>query len=66
MGQGLAHSIKARRRELGLTQAALAMAVGVSLRTLKGWELGETQPGIDAAARLASALGVSLDDLAAA
>jgi transcriptional regulator with XRE-family HTH domain len=64
MGQGLALSIKERRRELGLTQAALASAAKVSLRTLKAWEAGEASPSLGAASRLAAALGISLDDLA--
>ena len=64
MGQGLALSIKERRKELGLTQVALASAAEVSLRTLKAWEAGEASPSLVAASRLAAALGISLDDLA--
>lgn len=35
-----------RRREAGLTQEEVAAAVGVSVRTLRRWETGETQPSI--------------------
>ena len=65
MGQGTALSIKDRRKELGLTQAALARAAGVSLRTIKAWESGETKPGFTKAVDLAAALQISLDQLAA-
>jgi transcriptional regulator with XRE-family HTH domain len=52
------------RRVAGLSQAALARAAGVPLGTLRGWEYGRRTPLLDAAARLAVALGVSLDELA--
>lgn len=66
MGQGLALSISRRRRELGLTQAALAAAAGVSLRTVKGWEAGAVRPSFEATPRLAAALQISLEELHAA
>lgn len=65
MGHEIALSIKQRRAELGMTQAALAAAASVSLRTLKAWEAGETKPGIGPATRLAAALDISLDQLVA-
>lgn len=33
------------RRALGLTQAAFAKALGVSLRTVQSWDQGRRQPG---------------------
>lgn len=65
MGQGLALSIRERRKALGLTQAELARAAEVSLRTVKGWESGETRPSIELAIRLAAVLQTSIETLAA-
>jgi transcriptional regulator with XRE-family HTH domain len=42
----------------------LAEASGVPIGTLRGWEYGRRTPLIDAALRVAEALGVSLDELA--
>lgn len=36
--------LKARRAELGLTQARVAMLTDSSLRTVLGWERGEFKP----------------------
>lgn len=65
MGQGFALSISSRRRELGLTQVELARAADVSLRTIKGWESGQTKPSVDLAIRLAAVLRTSVEALAA-
>jgi transcriptional regulator with XRE-family HTH domain len=56
--------IKLRRAELGLSQAQLARAAGVSLRQLARYEAGEQQPVLSAAIDLAKALGISLAQLA--
>ncbi|HEX6022419.1 MAG TPA: helix-turn-helix transcriptional regulator [Solirubrobacter sp.] len=56
--------IARRCRELGLTQAALAERVGVHVRQIRRYERGEQQPVLGVAVRLATALGVSLDELA--
>ena len=37
--------IRKLRNEAGLTQKELGQAVGVSERTVAGWEAGETHPG---------------------
>jgi transcriptional regulator with XRE-family HTH domain len=42
----------------------LAAHAGLSPRTIDRWEEGETEPKVDAAARVAGVLGVSLDYLA--
>jgi transcriptional regulator with XRE-family HTH domain len=55
---------KTLREAAGLSQAALARVSGVPLRSYQQWEQGRRTPLLDAAARVAVALGVSLDDLA--
>jgi transcriptional regulator with XRE-family HTH domain len=52
------------RRAAGLSQAALAQAAGVPAASLRNWEQDRRVPALDAAARVARALGVRLDDLA--
>lgn len=56
--------IKARRTELGLSQAQLAKEADISLRQLARYEAGEQQPVLSAAVALAKALGISLAQLA--
>jgi transcriptional regulator with XRE-family HTH domain len=56
--------IKSRRTALGMSQAELAKAAGVSLRQLARYEAGEQQPVLGAAVDLADALGISLAQLA--
>jgi transcriptional regulator with XRE-family HTH domain len=56
--------LRARRRALGLTQVALAEAVGTRPVMVGRWERGEALPTIDEALRLAEAL--DLDPAAAA
>jgi transcriptional regulator with XRE-family HTH domain len=60
----LGEVIKQRRQELGLSQAELANAAGVNLRQIRRYEAGEQQPVLAVAVRLASALGVTVNDLA--
>lgn len=57
-------NIQTRRAVIGITQERLAEEVGVSRQTVAKWESGETSPDFDHAIRVASALDVSLDDLA--
>ena len=56
--------IRARRAALGLSQAELAKAAGVSLRQLARYEAGEQQPVFSVAVALAEALNISLAQLA--
>jgi transcriptional regulator with XRE-family HTH domain len=56
--------IRARRTELGLSQAQLAKEAGVSPRQLARYEAGEQQPVLSAAVALADALQISLAQLA--
>jgi transcriptional regulator with XRE-family HTH domain len=56
--------IRLRRAELGLSQAQLAKAAGISLRQLARYEAGQQQPVLSAAVAVADALGISLAQLA--
>lgn len=58
-------NIQVTRQAVGLTQEALAAAVGVSRQTVAKWETGETSPDLQHAAALADALGCTIDELAA-
>lgn len=60
----LGEVIRQRRQELGLSQSELADAAGVHLRQIRRYEAGEQQPVLPVAVRLASALGVTVNDLA--
>lgn len=52
------------REAAGLSQSQLARAAGVPVKSYQQWEQGRRTPLLDAAARIAEALDVSLDDLA--
>jgi transcriptional regulator with XRE-family HTH domain len=57
-------SVKATREREGMTQAALAAASGVPLRSLQNLEQGRYRRlELDTFARLAGALGLGLDEL---
>jgi transcriptional regulator with XRE-family HTH domain len=56
--------VRARRRALGLTQAAVARRSGVSESALSRWECGlNGEIGLLSAASVAAQLGLSLDEL---
>jgi transcriptional regulator with XRE-family HTH domain len=57
--------VKLARLESGLTQAQLATAAHVGPNYVPRIERGEMTPSVDAAFRLAQALGVAVDDLCA-
>lgn len=56
--------IRRRRAELGLSQAQLAMAVGVDARQIRRYESGEQQPLLSVAVAIADALDISIAQLA--
>lgn len=64
IGQGFGSRLRAAREKRGMTIIMLAASTGISPKTLQRWEEGETTGKVDAAAIVADALGVSLDDLA--
>ncbi len=51
------------RKQMNLTQEALAERVGVARQTIVKWESGESVPDLETAGRLAEELRISLDDL---
>ena len=56
----LIHSIKARRKNLNVTQEQLADISGVSLRTLKQFEGGKGNPTLQTLSKLSDALGLEI------
>jgi transcriptional regulator with XRE-family HTH domain len=52
------------RRRRGLTQTQLAEAAGVPMRTLQNWEYARRTMLLEAAVKLAEALGVTVGVLA--
>jgi transcriptional regulator with XRE-family HTH domain len=56
-------SLRRRRLQLGLTQSELAISAGVSRQLVAAVEAGANTPAVDAALRLAQALGCSAEDL---
>ncbi len=59
----LGERIKALRSEAGLSQAELAEQVGGDGRQISRYENGRITPSLDALARIAQALNISLDHL---
>lgn len=59
IGQNIANF----RKENHITQEQLGEAVGVTNRTVSKWESGVSSPGIDLIPSIASALGITLDQL---
>ena len=56
-------NLAALRKRKGLTQAELAVAIGVSTSAVGNWEAGLRRPRYETLLRLASVLGVTIDDL---
>jgi len=52
------------RLEKGFSQSQLAKAAGVPTGTLRNWEQGRRTMLVDAAVKVADALGCTLDELA--
>jgi transcriptional regulator with XRE-family HTH domain len=61
---GFGNTLQELRQAARMSQVELARRSETPIDTLRKWEQGRTLPGIDAAAKLAKALGVSLDRLA--
>ena len=55
--------MRERRTQAGLTQAELAERAGVSRQLVAAVEAGRNVPAVDAALRLAGALGTTADEL---
>ena len=56
--------IKEKREERGLSQSALARLVGIEARQVRRYEAGESHPTLPVAAKIAEALGITVDELA--
>lgn len=56
-------AIKEMRKELHLSQAEFAEAVGVTMRTVGSWERGESFPNAEQVWNCALALGCSPNDV---
>lgn len=59
----LGERIKQKRKALGLTQQALAEAIGVSMHSVFRWESGDRVPDADALVRIAEVLGTTVSFL---
>lgn len=55
--------IEKRRKALHMTQEDLALAASVTRVSIARYESGERIPSVDIAARIAQALGCTVDDL---
>jgi transcriptional regulator with XRE-family HTH domain len=60
----MGEKIQQLREGRGLTQVQLAQRSGVPLGSLRNYEQGHRTPLLDQAAKLAKALGCSIDDIA--
>jgi transcriptional regulator with XRE-family HTH domain len=60
-----AEQLRQLRDGAGLTQAALAVASGLSLGVVRDYEQGKKEPTLRSAVKLASALGVGVETFAA-
>ena len=63
-GETMGQRLQRLRRSAGLSQPRLAEAAAVPVASLRNWEQGRRLPQLDAAVRLAKALGITLDELA--
>lgn len=55
--------IATARKNAGLTQQALADAIGVSRAAVANWETGFSRPEVENAKALGKALGLTLDEI---
>ena len=63
MREILSGNISRFRKDLGLTQEALATELGITFQAVSKWETGQTVPDTVLLPRLAQTLGVSVDKL---
>jgi len=59
----LAHNLKKKRRELGLTQAQLAEKVSVSTHHIAMIETARDYPALDLLERIADTMGIEVHEL---
>jgi transcriptional regulator with XRE-family HTH domain len=58
-----ADNLQRLREAAGFSQMELCRRTGISIDSLRNWEQARVLPRVDAAVRLALALGVKVDDL---
>jgi transcriptional regulator with XRE-family HTH domain len=58
-----AENLQRLREAAGLTQMDVCRRSGISIDSLRNWEQGRVLPRVDAVVKLASALGVSVNDM---
>ena len=63
-GETMGQRLQRLRQAANMSQPALAKAANVPLATLRNWEQDRRIMRLDVAARIAKALGVTLDELA--
>lgn len=63
MREILAGNISRYRKDLGLTQEALADRIGITFQAVSKWETGQTVPDTTLLPKLAQTLGISVDKL---
>ena len=63
MSKIFSERLKSLRKELGLSQQALAAQMGVKRYNISDWEQGRTEPDLDMTARIARFFDVSADEL---
>jgi len=63
VAEDIGRNIQSRRRELNLSQRALARRVRVSVSAVYRWESGRSMPRRDHLEALTRELGISLADL---
>lgn len=56
-------TIQAWRKQRRITQRELAESVGVTTATVYNWERGKSEPKANQLRKLASSLGISMDDI---
>lgn len=57
---GVRDTVKARRKELGISQVDLAEMSGLSLATIKNIERGEGNPSYETISRILEVLGMEI------
>ena len=63
-GETMGERFKRLREAAGLSQSEAAAKAGLPFGTLRNWEGGRREPLLSAAAKLAVALGCTLEELA--
>lgn len=63
-GMTIPSKLSSIRKEKGLSQQALADAIGLHVNQIKRYETGSSQPSLDTLKKISKALRVSIDSLA--